>query len=533
MLILPAKQIRAVRFSNGGHFLAASVGLLVQVFDTFTGELVRSFHGHIGAIRQLVWSHDDHILCSAGEDGHVYAFSLYGPPPPRIENLSHVVKTCRFTSCAITKDKQSVVAAGRDASGLCILQVASRGEITTYNTNGCRIMKVALSADNKLLYCGTAVGNIRVYEWPLTSPGSGEAPDMDVAGADDVPKTSVSYALPEPVFMEFPLHQARVTGLCVTPDSLYLLSCSDDASVFAMGIPYAAPVRGGARAQAVAAAAAAQGHASGALTWEAPPPKNYNVEVALVDRDDMEESLRRLAAMEKKLEEVKNASEYALHMKESQFQDKAAALGEDMEKAVAVERARYDSLQSRHETYVREQVEKREQAKAEYARLSQDMENQYETKLALEMERYDKLSEQMERVVQTTRSVLQEAQEKQASQVHSLTSEIQEKNAALQALKEQTDVSWVSVGCWLGVGWVLVGCWLGRKSKAESLRLTLPPAFFFSLFRSATWPQPRHGTTKRCGRLSRSTKRKSLRCGSRSRRTCRRRKPRRPRSKAR
>ena len=68
--------------------------------------------GHVGLIRQLVFSPDQSVLCSAGEDGHVYAFNLLSSPASRIEDISHVLKTCRFTSVILTSNKGTVISAG-------------------------------------------------------------------------------------------------------------------------------------------------------------------------------------------------------------------------------------------------------------------------------------------------------------------------------------------------------------------------------------------------------------------------------------
>jgi hypothetical protein len=63
-------------------------------------------------VRQLAFSQDQSILCSSGEDGHVYTFNLLTSPGSRIEDLSHVLKSCRFTSVMMSQNKNSVVAAG-------------------------------------------------------------------------------------------------------------------------------------------------------------------------------------------------------------------------------------------------------------------------------------------------------------------------------------------------------------------------------------------------------------------------------------
>ena len=179
------------------------------------GCLPGCFAGHVGPIRQLMFSVDQSVLCSAGEDGHVYAFNLLSSPASRIEDAGHVLKTCRFTTVMVTSNKGTVISAGgvcsprrlaaqvctlpfptayahaallvppchqvpvavvasagKDASGMNIIQVVSRSDISTFNTLGCRIMKVVLDPAEKVLYCGTDSGSVRVYKWPLQATTS-------------------------------------------------------------------------------------------------------------------------------------------------------------------------------------------------------------------------------------------------------------------------------------------------------------------------------------------------------------------------
>jgi hypothetical protein len=82
-----------------------------------------------------------------------------------------------------------------------------------------------------------------------------------VAGMDDG-SSSLSFALPEPEFVEFPLHTAAVTGLVVSADGRFLFSSAEDGTVFVMGIPYPLPTRA-----SKAAAALGVSMSLGTCTW--------------------------------------------------------------------------------------------------------------------------------------------------------------------------------------------------------------------------------------------------------------------------
>ena len=70
----------------------------------------------------------------------------------------------------------------------------------------------------------------------------------------------------------------------------------------------------------------------------------------------------------------------------------------------------------------------------------QDLENQYELKLAIEMERYDKLSDLLERERQTFKSALTSLNAKRESEVHSLSQEIMSKQREIEVLQASKEV---------------------------------------------------------------------------------------------
>lgn len=64
-----------------------------------------------------------------------------------------------------------------------------------------------------------------------------------------------------------------------------------------------------------------------------------------------------------------------------------------------------------HEAYLREHMEEKERIEADHVRVVQEVENQYEHKLALELERYDALSEQVEAMRQECEILLDSAEQ--------------------------------------------------------------------------------------------------------------------------
>ena len=97
-------------FSNGGHLFAAVQGNIIQLYSTTTFENVANLKGHNGKVRSVVWSSDDSKIVSCGMDGAVYEWDAY--TGKRVGES--VLKSCSYTSVAITPDGKTTFAVGSD-----------------------------------------------------------------------------------------------------------------------------------------------------------------------------------------------------------------------------------------------------------------------------------------------------------------------------------------------------------------------------------------------------------------------------------
>jgi cilia- and flagella-associated protein 57 len=72
------KNCSQMRFSNGGHYLAAgyprakSSHFLINIYDSHTTELVATLKGHQNTINDIVWGPNDLSLFSCGNDGCIF-----------------------------------------------------------------------------------------------------------------------------------------------------------------------------------------------------------------------------------------------------------------------------------------------------------------------------------------------------------------------------------------------------------------------------------------------------------------------------
>ena len=97
-------------FSNGGHYMAAIYGNVVQIYSTTTFENVSNLKGHNGKVKGVVWSLDDIRLVTCGVDGAVYEWEVL---TGRRAN-ENVLKSCSYSGVALSPDAKNTFAVGSD-----------------------------------------------------------------------------------------------------------------------------------------------------------------------------------------------------------------------------------------------------------------------------------------------------------------------------------------------------------------------------------------------------------------------------------
>lgn len=72
------RNCTAIKFSNGGQYLAAASGNLLHLFKFYTGQnpTGMTFTGHTGKIKGIAWSKEDNIVVTCGTDGIILAYRV-------------------------------------------------------------------------------------------------------------------------------------------------------------------------------------------------------------------------------------------------------------------------------------------------------------------------------------------------------------------------------------------------------------------------------------------------------------------------
>lgn len=163
------KTCRECRFANGGHCFAAVNGPMIQVFNTYTCELLSTLRGHNGKVLSLCWTPSDHALVSAGVDGAVYQWALDEHKREGKREGEYVSKGVIYTSAAANAKCTAVFAVGNDHAlkeiEFPMAQVAK--ELDAKVTLG----QVVLSNSQHMLFAGVSdeqPGSVRSYKFPLT-----------------------------------------------------------------------------------------------------------------------------------------------------------------------------------------------------------------------------------------------------------------------------------------------------------------------------------------------------------------------------
>ncbi|DBA02371.1 TPA: hypothetical protein N0F65_007190 [Lagenidium giganteum] len=403
---LSIKSCRVVKFAHGGHVFACASGITVSTFRTYTCEPVHSFSGHIAAVRCLNWSRDDYYLFSAAHDGAIYRWN--NASGTRCEEMQHVVKQCQYAALAVDqRDYRVVVAAGSDGR---LRQIVSGEEVKSLELPaGVYITALAIMRDNSRLFAGTSLGSILVFPWPLADYTSGA---WEIYGQTDA-----------------------IACLRVTEDNQQLFSAAEDGTVCVYKILAvdAAYQRAG-----LTPAAEVDEYAEAIEHFRLMPTKKASphsfTDAVLVSREDLEERQNALVEMQQKYDQVKADVEFALHRKENEWIDRLRVTKEESESLVIQERVRYEELEARHQQALRKHAEDMAIKEANHVVMTQELENQYERKLAQEIARYDALSETLEQTRQRCEALIESQDNQHRGLLHS------ERKAAHARTKEQNSI---------------------------------------------------------------------------------------------
>lgn len=229
------KACREVRFSHGGQFFAAANNNVVQVYSTYTGDLVGVLRGHSNRVTAISWKHDDRKLLTCGADGAILLWNLRTATKM---GDGHSQARCTYLDAVVSYDADIMYATGTD--GLLKEIDVATGAARTDHLSGAALGPLVLSGSQQLLFAGTSdqtrPGCIRVYRLSLEKESASSSATPTSAPSPGAPGASSGLVVaPNGVssqnFVEYQCHDLPVTRLRISFDDQYLFSAGEDGSL--------------------------------------------------------------------------------------------------------------------------------------------------------------------------------------------------------------------------------------------------------------------------------------------------------------
>ena len=422
------KNASDVKFSHGGHMWAAASSINISVFDTRTFQSIATLQGHTMTVKRVVWAPDDLMLFSAGMEGNVYGWPIN--QEGRLEIVNAQGRSSAILSLAVDSsvgtfpkadgsieeeggddgkaDKAGAAPAAADASlfsphppkSVIVSMLdgnmklpeysldASRkssGEVNFLFGNEVAVTCVCLSHDRKNLYAGTSKGTVRVYAWPPVGAAAGG------------------------VYVEAQVHSSPVVALRETAVHNTLISAAEDGSIFVIDI------------RKVFLEGAHDADTNDAFSGG--PKHTYNSDVVMISQENLDEHVQAMVNMQKALVETNHNHVTQAAKKQVEFKDEMTKLVTINESTIQAERAKLETTRSELDKRCKDLQATLEHKETENAKIKVEIENRYEHKLADQMDRYDRMSEEMELLRQKCEGLILSEREMMTKQLNELKNE--------------------------------------------------------------------------------------------------------------
>ncbi|KAM9501173.1 cilia- and flagella-associated protein 57 [Clarias gariepinus] len=334
------RSCRECVFSHGGHMFAAVNGNMIHLYSTVTFDNILNLKGHIGKVRSVVWSADDGRLVSCGMDGAVYEWNaLRGG-----RESESVLKSCSYSSVALSVDARSILAVGNDFT---LKEIQDCQVLREVSSDDVIYTAVVMTHSGRTLFTGTTSGTIRAIKYPL---------------------------LMQKDWTEYQAHSGPITKMVITYDDQYLLSASEDGCLFIWKITEQ------------------EGH-----RLKRDKEMIYAEEI-LITKSDLEEKNQMTLELKTRVEELKMENEYQLRLKDMSYNEKIKELTEKFIQQIESIKSENQVLKSEkekqevtHQGALQDIIEK-------HTKEQHDMESTNNQKLMLEYEKHQELQVKLQRM---------------------------------------------------------------------------------------------------------------------------------------
>ncbi|XP_009466469.1 PREDICTED: WD repeat-containing protein 65 [Nipponia nippon] len=378
---LAVRKCRECSFSNGGQLFAAVNGNVIQIYSSITFENINNLKGHSGKIHAVKWSADDTKFVSCDTHGAVYEWNLLTGK----RESECVLKSCIYSSIALSSDAKIIFAVGSDQTLKEISESSIQHEVSAF---GIVYTAVAVSHSGHMVFVGTSLGTIRAMKYPL-------------------PLTKD--------FNEYQAHAGAVTKMSITNDDLFLLTASEDGSIFVWKVCE----KGG-----------------GILKWE--KEIEYAEEV-LIMRSDIEEKSQAMLDLQIRVKELQTENDYQLRLKDMYCNEKIKELEENFTQEIGSLKTKHQILQAEKEKQELQHQFQLSELMNKQAREVQQLESDSNQKLLMENEKYQELQVKSQRMQEEYEKQLNDLEESKSRAVKELTEYYEEKLNEKSVLLEEAE----------------------------------------------------------------------------------------------
>lgn len=386
------KNVKSIRFSNGGHLLAASQGTpgkIVIVINVKTMSKLATLRGHNHQVTAMSFDPDDQVLVTCGEDGSVYEWSM--------TTWSKV-----HDSPAKGEVKGTSAVAGQGSASWACLAEGSQSFLRRY--------KKGVTVENQDYQLPLPHLNLLSLVYHCGSLG------VTLLGAgSDGGLYSFIGMFSGARSAEKGLHSGACNALCLSSDGTVVATAGEDGAIFILNV---------------------NGFADPTTAFGDEP----SLEVVLVNRNEMQARQEELVALAAEASSLQQQQEEGAARLQSQLRARVdEARRKDGEKIQSL-RNRYESLQQAATAQEREALRLLKSMEAAHVVTADEMDKAFDKKAEQEAERYKALQEELKtlnrRFDHAVETSLQTLESKRAERLRELEYRTAEKDKEVQRLKE-------------------------------------------------------------------------------------------------
>lgn len=354
---LSIKNSTSMRFSNGGHFLAASSNKFVYIYTAFTLEQVQVFKSFSQPVLDLAWTSSDLKIVVVGTDGVIYFCDLNS-------ETEHLSKSTEFSSVTLAENDM-VVACGIDSQVSVLMEqlafdwkvysVGLRPRLSqvhyfkSYHGTGCFIS-------------GCHSGNIQLY---------GPTPS-------------------NAIIEEIVAHSGKITRLRSSYDGRYVFSGGEDGVIFIYHVIEPRDLQ-------------PQIEKLDAQVKEELLIRNVDeklADIVLIQKTTLDNFKSQLESNRQAMENIRQKRDYSLQQQEYAFEERRKELEKELHNEYKALESQYDRIRDEKMRKEREWVERLSNLERAHKSAIESAESLYEKKLALEDEKFRKLDKEKQELKQ-------------------------------------------------------------------------------------------------------------------------------------